>query len=112
MEIIQRAVKDATVLELKGDLTYSNRAAFKTAVEQVKRRGCRHLIVNMEQVRFVDSSGLGLLVLVSQTFKLQQAQLSLLKPQSYVREILSLANIPKMIPIYETEGDALTARAA
>lgn len=112
MEIIQRAVKDATVLELKGDLTYSNRAAFKTAVEQVKSRGCRHLIVNMEQVRFVDSSGLGLLVLVSQTFKLQQAQLSLLKPQSYVREILSLANIPKMIPIYETEGDALTARAA
>lgn len=112
MEIIQRAVKDATVLELKGDLTYSNRAAFKTAVEQVKRRGCRHLIVNMEQVRFVDSSGLGLLVLVSQTFKLQQAQLSLLKPQSYVREIMSLANIPKMIPIYETEGDALTARAA
>lgn len=112
MEIIQRAVKDATVLELNGDLTYSNRAAFKTAVEQVKSRGCRHLIVNMEQVRFVDSSGLGLLVLVSQTFKLQQAQLSLLKPQSYVREILSLANIPKMIPIYETEGDALTARAA
>lgn len=112
MEIIQRAVKDATVLDLKGDLTYSNRAVFKTAVEQVKSRGCRHLIVNMEQVRFVDSSGLGLLVLVSQTFKLQQAQLSLLKPQSYVREIMSLANIPKMIPIYETEGDALIARAA
>jgi hypothetical protein len=29
-----------------------------------------------------------------------------------VREIMSLANIQKMIPIYETEGDALTARAA
>ena len=112
MDITQRAVKDAIVLEVKGDLTYSNRAAFKTAVEQVKNRGCRHLIVNMEQVRFVDSSGLGLLVLVSQNLKLQQSQLSLLKPQSYVREIMGLANIPKMIPIYETEGDALTARAA
>lgn len=112
MEIVQRAVKEAVVLDVKGDLTYSNRAAFKSAVEQVKSRGCRHLIVNMEQVRFVDSSGLGLLVLVSQTFKLQQAQVSLLKPQSYVREILSLANIPKMIPIYETEGDAILARAA
>lgn len=112
MDITQRAIKDATVLDLKGDLTYSNRAAFKTAVEQVKNRGCRHLIVNLEQVRFVDSSGLGLLVLLSQSFKLQHAQLSLLKPQSYVREIMGLANIPKMIPIYETEGDALTARAA
>lgn len=112
MDITQRAVKDATVLDLKGDLTYSNRAAFKTAVEQVKSRGCRHLIVNLEQVRFVDSSGLGMLVLLSQSFKLQQSRVSLLKPQNYVREIMSLANIPKMIPIYETEGEALTARAA
>jgi len=112
MEITQRASKDATVLDVKGDLTYSNRAAFKTAVEQVKSRNCQHLIVNLEQVRFVDSSGLGLLVLMSQSFKLQKAQFSLLKPQSYVREIMSLANIPNMIPIYETEGDALTARAA
>ena len=112
MDITQRAVKGATVLDLKGDLTYSTRAVFKTAIEQVKNSSCRHLIVNMEQVRFVDSSGLGLLVLVSQTFKLQQAQISLLKPQSYVREIMSLANIPKMIPIYESEDDALIARAA
>lgn len=112
MDIMQRAMKDATVLDLKGDLTYSNRAAFKTAAEQVKNRGCLHLIVNLEQVRFVDSSGLGLLVLLSQSFKLQQVRVSLLKPQNYVREIMSLANIPKMIPIYETEGEALTARAA
>jgi anti-anti-sigma factor len=68
--------------------------------------------VNLEQVRFVDSSGLGLLVLVSQNFRLMQAQVSMLKPQRYVREIMSLANIPKMIPIYESEDDALTARAA
>ena len=112
MDITQRAIKDAIVLDLNGDLSYSNRAALKTAVEQVKNRGCRHLIVNMEQVRFVDSAGLGLLVLVSQSFKRLQAHVSMLKPQSYVREIMSLANIPKMIPIYENENDALVARAA
>jgi len=112
MDITQRTIKDATVLDLKGDLTYNNRGAFKTAVEESKSKSCRHLIVNLEHVRFVDSSGLGLLVLLSQGFKIQDVQFSLLKPQNYVREILSLANIPKMIPIFETEGDALTARAA
>jgi anti-anti-sigma factor len=95
-----------------GDLTYVNRAIFKAAVEKAKQAGCRHLIVNLEQVRFVDSAGLGLLVLVSQNFRLQQAQVSMLKPQRYVREIMSLANIPAMIPIYEREEDALIARAA
>ena len=51
-------------------------------------------------------------MLVSQNFKLQQVQISMLKPQSYVREIMGLANIPKMIPIYESEEDAVIARAA
>jgi anti-anti-sigma factor len=112
MQINERTVPQGTILDVVGDLTYANRAAFKAAVEKVKRTGCRHLIVNLEQVRFVDSAGLGLLVLVSQNFKLLQAQVSMLKPQSYVREIMSLANIPKMIPIYESEEDALTTRAA
>ena len=112
MEIKERAVPHGTILDVVGDLTYANRAAFKAAVDNVKQTGCRHLIVNMAQVRFVDSAGLGLLVLVSQNFKQLQAQVSILKPQSYVREIMSLANIPKMIPIYESEEDALIARAA
>ena len=112
MQIKERIVPQGTILDVVGDLTYAHRAVFKAAVEKARQAGCRHLIVNLEQVRFVDSAGLGLLVLVSQNFKLQQAQISMLKPQSYVREIMSLANIPKMIPIYEREEDALIARAA
>jgi anti-anti-sigma factor len=112
MQIKERIVPQGIILDVVGDLTYANRAVFKAAAEKAKQAGCRHLIVNLEQVRFVDSAGLGLLVLVSQNFKLQQVQISMLKPQSYVREIMGLANISKMIPIYEREEDALTARAA
>ncbi|TKB66547.1 MAG: STAS domain-containing protein [Nitrospira sp.] len=112
MQIKERIVPQGIILDMAGDLTYANRAVFKAAVEKAKQAGCRHLMVNLEQVRFVDSAGLGLLVLVSQNFKLVKAQVSMLKPQSYVREIMSLANIPKMIPIYEREEEALAARAA
>ncbi len=110
MDIKQRDLNGAAVLDIKGDLTYANRGEFKMAVERVKSAGCRHLILNMEQVRFVDSAGLGLLALISQNFKVNQAQLSLVKPQSYVREIMSLANIPKMIPLFESEQEALSGR--
>ncbi len=107
MQIAERYAPNATILDLAGDLTYANRAAFKAAVERVKNAGCRHLILNMEQVRFIDSSGLGLLALISQNFKLGQAKVSMLKPQHYVREIMSLANIPKMIAVFENEQEAL-----
>ena len=112
MQISERTVPQGIILDVVGDLTYANRAVFKAAVERVKQAGCRHLIVNLEQVRFVDSAGLGLLVLVSQNLKLLQTTVSMLKPQRYVLEIMSLANIPKLIPIYENEEDALIGRAA
>ena len=111
MQIKERPVPNGVVLDMNGDLTYTNREQFKAAVEALRQKGCRHLLLNMAEVRFVDSSGLGLLALVSQNFKLTQGRVSMLRPQSYVREILSLANIPKLIPIYDNEDDALAGRA-
>ncbi len=110
MQTKERPVANGVVLELAGDLTYANREQFKTAVEAIRQKGCRHLILNMAEVRFVDSSGLGLLALVSQNFKLCQGKVSMLKPQSYVREIMSLANIQKLIPVYDNEQDALAGQ--
>jgi anti-anti-sigma factor len=107
MQTKERPVPNGVVLELNGDLTYANREQFKAAVEAVRQRGCRHLILYMGDVRFVDSSGLGLLALVSQNFKLMQGRVSMVKPQSYVREIMTLANIPKLIPVYDNEQEAL-----
>ena len=107
MQTKERSVPNGVVLELTGDLTYANREQFKTAVEAIRQRGCRHLILNMAEVRFVDSSGLGLLALISQNFKLSQGKVSMLKPQSYVREIMSLANIQKLIAVYDSEQDAI-----
>ncbi|HEU4685384.1 MAG TPA: STAS domain-containing protein [Nitrospira sp.] len=109
MHITQRTCKEATILALKGDLTYDNRATFKAAVEQVKQTACRHLVLNMEEVQFLDSAGLGLLALLSQSLKLSKMQFSIVQPQSYVREIMMLANISALIPIFGSESEALAS---
>lgn len=107
MRVQERVMPNGVILELTGDLTYANREQFKAAVEAVCQRGIRHLLLDMANVRFIDSSGLGLLALVAQRFKLSQGQVGLLNPQAYVREIMALANIPSLIPIYESEQEAL-----
>ena len=111
MQIKERAIPNAVVLDLNGDLTYAQREMFKATIEGLRQKGCRHVILNMTEVRFVDSSGLGLLALASQNFKLAQGKMSMLRPQSYVREILGLANIPKLIPVFDTEEDAVAGHA-
>jgi anti-anti-sigma factor len=107
MQITERRIGHATILDLVGELTYANRSAFKGAVERSNQAGCRHLILNMEGVRFLDSSALGMLALLSQSLKASQGIISLLNPQSYVKEIITLANLHRMLPVYNTEEDAL-----
>ena len=107
MQITERRIGHATILDLVGELTYANRAAFKAVVERTKQAGCRNLIINMEGVRFLDSSALGMLALSSQSFKSMQGVVSLLNPRSYVREIITLANLHRLLPVYNTEQDAL-----
>ena len=107
MQTNERPVPNGVILEMTGDLTFDNREQFKTAVEAIRQKGCRHLILHMADVRFVDSSGLGLLALVSQNFKVSQGTVSMVKLQTYVREIMTLTNITKLIPVYDNEQDAL-----
>jgi anti-anti-sigma factor len=108
MHITERRVGHATILDLVGELTYANRSVFKGAVERSKQAGCRHLILNMTGVRFLDSSALGMLALLSQSLKASQGAISLLNPQSYVREIIALANLHRLLPVHNTEQEALT----
>ena len=107
MHITERRVGNAIILDLVGELTYAHRSTFKGAVERSKQAGCRHLILNMESVRFLDSSALGMLALLSQSLKGSHGVISLLNPHSYVREIITLANLHRMLPVYNTEQDAL-----
>ena len=42
-----------------------------------------------------------------QSLKASQGVVSVVKPQSYVREIITLANLHRLLPVYNTEQDAL-----
>ena len=107
MQISERRIGNVTILDLVGELTYATRSIFSGAVERSKQAGCRHLIVNLTSVRFLDSSALGMLALLSQSMKASHGTIRLLNPQSYVRDILALANLDRLLPVYNAEQDAL-----
>ena len=107
MHISERRIGDVTVLDLVGELTYANRGPFKAAVERSKQAGCRHLILDLQAVRFLDSSAIGMLALLAQGMKTSHGSIILSSPQSYIREILALAHLDRLFPIYSTVQEAL-----
>ncbi len=106
MKLTEHQHGSATVLDINGRFDFAARREFKEAMDRLQQAGCRHVVLNIEQVSFVDSSALGLLVVAHQNLKLKEGRISLVNPQSYVRQILDLANVPRMIPVYSTIEEA------
>jgi len=107
MNMSEREEHGAMVVTLEGRFDFGVRKDFKQTIDRLQTQGYRHIVLNLEQVSFVDSSALGLLVIAHQNLKLKAARLSLVKPQSYVKQVLDLANVPKMIPVFGDIQQAL-----
>ena len=93
-------VEDATVVRLSGRLTADAAATFKEQVKglipQTKR-----LVLDLSEVAYMDSSGLGAVVGVYVTAKKAGCDLQLINLSKRVRELLGLTNV---LSVFETTG--------
>jgi len=76
-------------------------------IEQLLNEGNKKILLNLSDMDYIDSNGLGELVQSLKTSKRFGASLRLLKPQDRVRKTLRLTNLLPMFSVYETEADAL-----
>jgi anti-anti-sigma factor len=101
MKITQDKVDGMNIVHLDGRFDFGTRKIFKEAVDLAAEEGSL-LVLELEKVTFVDSSALGLLVICHQKLKNKKIPFYLVNPQTYVKQVLDLANIGKMIPVYQT----------
>ncbi len=101
MNVTQEKIEKAVVMHLAGRFDFGAKKTFKDSLDEAMKEGVP-IVLDFGQVSFVDSSALGLLVIAHQTLKSRKISFSLVNPQTYVRQVLDLANVAKMIPIYQT----------
>lgn len=110
MHIDQRALNGATVLDLCGRFDETDHDQFMEVMENLHARGCRHIIVNLSSLYFLDPIVIRLLQLSHDYFSENSGDLVLVSPLSSVRNELNLANVPNTIPVYSSVYDALHRR--
>jgi anti-anti-sigma factor len=104
MNITQENVQGQAIVHLDGRFDFGARKDFKDAVEQATQGGAP-IVLDLGKVTFVDSSALGLLVICHQNLKSKNIPFYLVNPQTYVKQVLDLANIGKMISLYPSLED-------
>jgi len=93
-------VEDATVVRLSGNLTRDDVATFKERVKALIPH-TKRLVLDLSEVAYMDSSGLGGVVSVYVTAKRAGCELQLINLSKRVRELLGLTH---MLSVFEITG--------
>lgn len=108
IEIIVRGSRGATVVDFHGRLDLHSRWHVKAIINQCCYTEREHLILNLQGLTFVDSAGLGFLVLCSHKFKALNRRITWIQPQGCVGDLIVSLQIHELISICQTEQDALS----
>lgn len=102
--------KNTLVVKVSGELDLSTAEQFKLQIEQdIKQWKTKNLILDLNGVNFIDSSGLGVILGRYKTVTQNNGNMAIVKPKASVKKILELSGILRIIKIYKDVDAALTA---
>ena len=109
MDIKVTEVNDVTVLKLSGRLDLASGSDLKHRVKELFEKDCNSFHFEMNDIEFVNSSGLGTLVSIMKEVRLRKGRLTLSNLASYVQEIFDITQLSHIFEIYGTEKEALNS---
>ena len=110
MEITERVVDTVTILDVSGKLTIGEGAQMlKDKSESLVFQGRNRVIVNLADVAYIDSGGLGQLVACYTTLAKAGGRLKLLNVGKRNHDLLSITKLLTVFETYEAEGEAVNS---
>jgi anti-sigma B factor antagonist len=104
-----RAEGDRTVVAVGGEIDVYTAPKLREHLIELVSGGSYHLIIDMESVDFLDSTGLGVLVGGLKRVRSHDGSLRLVCTQDRILKIFRITGLTKVFPIHATVDEALTA---
>ena len=110
LSIASREVDGVTVLDLNGRITLGEGSVqLRDAIRDLIGKGQKSILLNLSDVNYIDSSGLGELVSAYTTARNQGAALKLLGLTKKVNDLLQLTKLYTVFDIYDDEASAIAS---
>jgi len=102
-------VKDNILhMELIGDLTgEGNGPQILEKVSGYLDKKIKYIIINLEEVRYINSSGIGVLITILTKFRNKDGELYLVNPSEHVQKLLIITKLKAIFSIEESMEEAL-----
>jgi anti-sigma B factor antagonist len=108
LEIAVRKVSDVQVIQLHGALRIGQAVDdLRGVIEPAVQSGDNRIVLNLEDVRMIDSSGIGLLVRFLALTKERGGNLKLVRPSKFAIQTLRLICVHHLFEIFEDDDQAV-----
>jgi anti-sigma B factor antagonist len=108
MNLLTEKINDVMILHVKEQrLDAQNSDEFRDRMLQLRENGEINIVVNLEEVRFIDSSGLGKLLSDYKNAIQQNGSLKLAGLQPQLQSIFELTRLHRVFEIYPSVQEAL-----
>jgi anti-sigma B factor antagonist len=108
VKITTRQVGDVSVMDASGRITLGEGASsFRETLRELVSKGNKKLLLNLADVSYIDSSGIGELVSGFTTVTNQQGQLKLLNLTKRVRDLLQITKLYTVFEVFDDETAAV-----
>ena len=113
MQIEERTVGDVMVLDVKGKVTLGEGdEMLKDKVNSLVNQGRKKIVLNLAEVPYIDSAGLGEIVRTYTTVSRQGGSLKLLNLTKRITDLLSITKLLTVFETYDSESDAIRSFSA
>ena len=110
MKIENRTVGDVHILDVSGKIMLGEGTmAVRNSVRELLKNGGKKIILNLGDVNYIDSSGIGELVSSFTTVTNQGGQLKLLNLTKKIQELLAITKLLTVFQVYDTEQAAVAS---
>jgi len=97
-----------TVVHVEGDIDVYSAPALRTRLNEVTEGGVDRLVVDLAEVGFVDSTGLGSLIGVFKSLRSQQGEMRLAAARPNVVRVIEITGLNKVFASHASVEDATT----
>jgi anti-sigma B factor antagonist len=113
MKIVERQVGDVVILDLHGKILIGEGDdALREAVTKLADAGKTKILLNLADVPYVDSAGLGEIVRTYTTVSRKGGKLKLLNLTKKIQDLLSITKLLTVFEAYESEDEAVRSYQA
>lgn len=107
MDVGFRKYREIYIVDVEGDMDLYNAHILKDEVNRLIGQGVDKIVINLEKVNYIDSSGVGALIHIYTSIKRNSFSLRIANVHGSVAKVIKLTKLMGYFPIVEDVNTAL-----